>query len=401
MNKDLKNYVVSFVIVTLIFIISLVCILKYYNRLYTRNINGSLAIILNKIKENNSLKEEEIIEILNSKDKYSNEFLLKYGIDAENKEIVLQNEKIKNKEYFLIIILVFVYLLMLIMFIVLKHRKEEKKLKSLTKMIRSINSHDYKLEVEKNEEGEISSLKNELYKTALVLNEQNNNLIKDRTILKNSLSDISHQLKTPLTSINIMLENILDNENMTEEKRMKFIKDIYRKTSKINFLILELLKLSRFDADAITFESKKNNVKEIIDEVIENVSVLCDLRNINILVNGGNNVLLICDKKWQIEALTNIVKNCVEHSKDGQKIEIIYEENDLFTKIIINDYGIGIKKEDLKHIFERFYKGSNSSSDSIGIGLSLAKVIIEKDNGYIVVESEENKGSKFIIKYLK
>lgn len=401
MNKELKNYVVSFVVVTLIFIISLVCILKYYNRLYTRNINGSLALILNKIKENNSLKEEEIIEILNSKDKYSNEFLLKYGIDAENKEIVLQNEKIKNKEYFLIIILVFVYLLMLIMFIVLKHRKEEKKLKSLTKMIRRINSYDYKLEVEKNEEGEISSLKNELYKTALVLNEQNNNLIKDRTILKNSLSDISHQLKTPLTSINIMLENILDNENMTEEKRMKFIKDIYRKTSKINFLILELLKLSRFDADAITFESKKNNVKEIIDEVIENVSVLCDLRNINILVNGGNNVLLICDKKWQIEALTNIVKNCVEHSKDGQKIEIIYEENDLFTKIIINDYGIGIKKEDLKHIFERFYKGSNSSSDSIGIGLSLAKVIIEKDNGYIVVESEENKGSKFIIKYLK
>ena len=135
--------------------------------------------------------------------------------------------------------------------------------------------------------------------------------------------------------------------------------------------------------------------------MLENVSVLCDLKNINILVKGDKNVSLVCDAKWQIEALTNILKNCIEHSKDGEKINIYCEENDLFTKIVIEDYGIGINKEDIKHIFERFYKGSNSSSDSIGIGLSLAKVIIEKDKGYIVAESEENKGTKFIIKYLK
>lgn len=268
-------------------------------------------------------------------------------------------------------------------------------------MIKKINSHDYALDVEKNEEGELSSLKNELYKTALVLNEQNNNLLKDKTILKDSLSDISHQLKTPLTSVNIMLENILDNENMSAEKKNEFIKDIYRKTNKINSLILELLKLSRFDADAVQFESKKCNIKEIIDEVLENVSVLCDLKNINIMVKGDKNVSLVCDAKWQIEALTNILKNCIEHSKDGENIDVYCEENDLFTKIVVEDYGSGINKEDIKHIFERFYKGSNSSSDSIGIGLSLAKVIIEKDNGYIVAESAENKGTKFIIKYLK
>lgn len=401
MTKDLKKYIISFIIATLIFIISLVLTIKYYNKLYTRNINGSLVTILDKINENNTINEEEIVEILNSKDEYSSEFLLKYGIDDENSEIILQNVNIKNREYLFITLLGIVYLIILLVIIIIKHKKEEKKLKSLTKMIKKINSHDYALDVEKNEEGELSSLKNELYKTALVLNEQNSNLLKDKTILKDSLSDISHQLKTPLTSVNIMLENILDNENMSAEKKNEFIKDIYRKTSKINSLILELLKLSRFDADAVQFESKKCNIKEIIDEVLENVSVLCDLKNINILVKGDKNVSLVCDAKWQIEALTNILKNCIEHSKDGEKINIYCEENDLFTKIVIEDYGIGINKEDIKHIFERFYKGSNSSSDSIGIGLSLAKVIIEKDKGYIVAESEENKGTKFIIKYLK
>lgn len=401
MNRDLKRFIILFSLISFCFIIVLVLTLGYYNKLYTKNINGALATILNEINESDSLKEEDIIEILNSdKDSYD-KFLKSYGIDIENSEIILQNQNIKNKEYLIVSILIIIYLLGVVLAIIVYYKSEEKKLKNLTKMIKKINAQDYSLEINKNEEGELSSLKNELYKTALVLNEQNNNLMKDKVVLKDSLSDISHQLKTPLTGINIMLENILDNESMSEAKRKEFIKDIYHKTTKINFLVLELLKLSRFDADAITFERKKNNVQEILSEVVENVSILCDLKNITINVNGGKKETLFCDKKWQIEALTNIVKNCIEHSKEGSQIDINYQENDLFTKVIIEDYGCGISKKDIKHIFERFYKCSNSNSDSIGIGLSLAKIIIEKDNGYIVVESEVNKGTKFIIKYLK
>lgn len=401
MNRDLKKFIILFSLISFCFAIVLVFTLSYYNKLYTKNINGALSTILNEINDDGILKEEDIIEILNSdKDSYD-KLLIRYGIDIENSEIILQNQNIKDKECLIVSILIILYLLGVILAIIVYYKREEKKLKNLIKMIKKINAQDYSLEIDKNEEGELSSLKNELYKTALFLNEQNNNLMKDKVVLKDSLSDISHQLKTPLTGVNIMLENILDNESMSEAKRKEFIKDIYHKTTKINFLILELLKLSRFDADAITFESKKNNVQDILSEVVENVSILCDLKNITINLNGGNKETLLCDKKWQIEALTNIVKNCIEHSKEDSQIDINYQENDLFTKIIIEDYGCGISKKDIKHIFERFYKCSNSNSDSIGIGLSLAKIIIEKDNGYIVVESELNKGTKFIIKYLK
>lgn len=401
MNNNLKKFIILFSLCTIFFIIFLIFTINYFDKVYTKNINGTLSIILNEINDDNSLKEEDIIKILNSNKEYSDNFLNRYGISISDSEIVLANKNIKNREYILVGSLIIVYLILIIFVVIIYHYKEEINLKDLTKMIKKINNHDYSLDIDKNEEGEISILKNELYKTALVFNEQNNILIKDKTILKDSLSDISHQLKTPLTSVNIMLENLLDGENMSEEKKKEFIKDIYRKTSKINFLVLELLKLSRFDADAITFERKKNSVKGILDEVVENVSVLCDLKNIEIMVKGGNNVYLFCDKKWQIEALTNIIKNCVEHSDSGKTIDVCFEENSLFTKIIIEDYGYGINKKDIKHIFDRFYKGINSSSDSIGIGLSLAKVIIEKDNGYIMAESKENKGTKFIIKYLK
>ena len=136
------------------------------------------------------------------------------------------------------------------------------------------------------------------------------------------------------------------------------------------------------------------------------METLCDLRKVKIEVisNMGQppirNPEVVCDIKWQVEAITNIIKNCVEHSESGTKISIKYGKNDLYSEILIEDQGSGIDPEDLKHIFERFYKGKNSRKDSVGIGLSLAKTIIEKDNGYITVESEIGKGSKFCIRYL-
>ena len=219
----------------------------------------------------------------------------------------------------------------------------------------------------------------------------------DKIKLKESLEDISHQLKTPLTSITIMLDNILESSNMSAETRIEFIKDIKREVLNINFLVQTLLKLSKFDANSIEFTNSEVYVKELLDESMEKLSALCDLKNIKVNISGDNDIKVICDVKWQVEALTNIIKNSIEHSEQNSNIDITYDKNKMYTKIEIKDYGKGIAKEDLPHIFERFYKGKNASSDSVGIGLALAKTIIEKNNGNIRVETEEGKGSKFIV----
>ena len=203
---------------------------------------------------------------------------------------------------------------------------------------------------------------------------------QDKINLKDSLSDISHQLKTPLTSVTVMIDNILENPNMDEKIKTQFIKDIKREIININFLIDSLLKLSKLDANSIHFINKEEPVKEIIEESIKNVEILCDLKNVKINCTGDENIKIICDKKWGIEAITNILKTGIEHSNENSKIDINFEKNKIYTKIEIKDYGIGIDEKDLPHIFERFYKGKNSSSDSVGIGLALSKSIIEKMN---------------------
>lgn len=207
-----------------------------------------------------------------------------------------------------------------------------------------------------------------------------------------------------------MLDNILDNPDMEVNTRNEFIKDINREISNINFFVQTLLKLSKFDADTIIFNPKTEKLEDIIEESIKNVLPICDLKNIDIVVHRAikednlNKIIetkVKCDLKWQVEAVTNILKNSVEHSKTNGKICVMFGKNNMYSEIIIKDEGIGIDKQDLKHIFERFYKGKNSSKDSVGIGLALAKTIVEKDNGYITVESEINKGTSFYIRYLK
>ena len=234
-----------------------------------------------------------------------------------------------------------------------------------------------------------------------MLREVAENSKNDKINLKNSLSDISHQLKTPLTAITIMADNIIENKDMEPDIREEFMKDIRRETTNIKFLVESLLKLSKLDSNSVKFINEKVKVQEIIEEAVKKISPLSDLKNVMINTDGNETDEIECDKKWQIEAITNVLKNCIEHSNYNSAINIKYEQNNMYNKIEIQDFGSGITAEDLPHIFERFYKGKNSSSESIGIGLALAKSIIENNNGYISVESEIGKGSKFTIKYIR
>ena len=171
----------------------------------------------------------------------------------------------------------------------------------------------------------------------------------------------------------------------------------------ILLFVQAILKLSRFESNTITFYQKEVSVQKIIDAVISNVSNLSDLKNICIVVDNRCKGKIKCDFKWQVEALTNILKNAIEYSYNDNKVILECNDNNLYTEFRIKDFGKGMSVEDTINIFKRFYKGKNANADkdSIGIGLSLSKAIIEKDNGRIVVESKKEKGTTFIIKYFK
>ena len=373
----------------------------YKYKQYTNNYNDRIAQIIAKVMEKYpDVNKSEVVEILNNNGNTNVSLLKEYGIDLDEDSAILENDK-SFKIFLISSISLLAISMSILMFILLKYNhSKDKKLKEITKYIEELNNKNYKLDIDDNTEDELSILKNEIYKTTIMLKEIAENSMNDRVKLKDSLSDISHQLKTPLTSMSIMLDNILDNPNMDKNNRDDFIKDIKREVININFLVSSLLKLSKLDANSVNFIKKEEKIDKIITESIKNVSALCDLKNIEIKVNGNVEAAAYCDLKWQIEAITNILKNCVEHSASNSEISITYIQNKIYSKIEIIDNGIGIDKEDLPHIFERFYKGKNSSSEAVGIGLALAKSIIESNNGYISVESRIGEGTKFIIKYI-
>ena len=354
------------------------------------------------IKENPSIDTKKIIQILNSNEyKVGEEELKKYGINIEkiNSIIAVQKQMKTNIILNIILIVLFSVLYMAIIFIYLKQR--DKKINQITQYINEIKNRKYDLNINENSEDELSNLKNELYKITIMLKEESEISRQDKEKIKMSVEDISHQLKTPLTSIMIMLDNLKDNPNMDEDTKQKFIFEISKQVDWINWLVISILKLSRLEADVVKFSNNKINVKKFIDEIIGNLEIPIEIKNQKISIEGDEDASFIGDYKWQQEAITNIIKNAIEHNKENGKITIKYEENVLFTKITIIDEGQGIAKEDLKHIFERFYKAQNSSDNSVGIGLSLAKNIIEKNNGMINCKSEIGNGTEFIVKYMK
>lgn len=402
-NKiELKKMCITSCIVIIIFLITFSILIYKQYKTYTYNFNQKIAgIIDNVLEKYPDIEKREIVEILNSSDKTNNEILREYGIELDKDSVILENNTDFQKFIIIDVSTLIVFILILSIIVFKYNHSESKKINEITKYIEEINRENYKLNIEENTEDELSILKNELYKITIMLKEVAENSQKDKTTLKDSLSDISHQIKTPITSILIMLDNILSDENMPEDIKKDFIKDIKREIINIKFLVESILKLSKIDSNSIKFIKKEVFIKDIINEAVKNVSMLSELKNIEIIVSGDDSIKTICDLKWQVEAITNILKNCIEHSYENRKIYINYNQNNMYTELKIEDNGTGIDAKDLPHIFERFYKGKNSSSDSVGIGLALSKSIIESNNGYIQVDSKLNKGTTFIIKYLK
>mgnify|MGYP004566084145 FL=1 len=404
----MKNKNIKLIIIPLTILMIFTCIVI---SMQTYSQYKKISVITNKkiseiieyiIKENPAIDTKKIIQILNSNEyKVGEEELKKYGINREevNSIIAVQKQMKTNIILNIILIVSFNALYMAIIFIYLKQR--DKKINQITQYINEIKNRKYDLDINENSEDELSNLKNELYKITIMLKEESEISRQDKENIKMSVEDISHQLKTPLTSIMIMLDNLKDNPNMDEDTKQRFIFEISKQVDWINWLVISILKLSRLEANVVKFSDNKINVKKFIDEIIDNLEIPIEIKNQKIIIEGNEDASFVGDYKWQQEAITNIIKNAIEHNKENGKITIKYEENVLFTKITITDEGQGIAKEDLKHIFERFYKAQNSSDNSVGIGLSLAKNIIEKNNGMINCKSEIGNGTEFIVKYMK
>lgn len=400
-RKTLIKVLLTNIVIVLLFIIIFVVVIKMQNKVYSKIVNEKINDIINNVMEKYpEVKEEDILKIVNNRDDSSENILEKYGYDDELSYIKELRENI-NKNLINTAVLIGIFGIASLSIFMRYVLIQEKELKEINEYIKEVNNKNYSLKIEDNKDGELSRLRNELYKTTVILREAAENSEEEKEKLGIAIADISHQLKTPLTSIRIMLDNISDNPDMLQEIREDFIQDISKQVEHMSSLVISLLKIAKFDAGTIKMENEEIDAKKLIDSVINNLAILIEIKEIEVITKIDEKAIFIADYKWQQEALTNILKNAIEHSQPKSNIYIIVENTSIFLKIKIKDEGQGIAQKDLKHIFERFYKAKNCNEDSIGIGLSLAKTIIEQNNGYIKATSEVGKGTLFEIKYIK
>ncbi|MCI8587303.1 MAG: HAMP domain-containing histidine kinase [Clostridia bacterium] len=402
-NKKALKYIILCVVITVISTIIMFITTIAQNKMYTKHLNEQIASILGEIqREYPDFDDEKIIKILNSDSEYKQgrEMLKKYGI-TEEVTASLEIEKEQGTNITINVLIIFFNFLIYIIIFTRYLKQRQKRINELDMYIQKVSRRDYSINIEESSEDELNSLKNSLYKITVMLKEEaENKKIQNEAILS-SVSDISHQLKTPLTSIQILLDNIIESKEMDIETRNKFLLEIVRQIKGMNFLILSLLKLSKLEAGIVEFENNLIDVNKLIKEVVNNLEVLAEVKQIDIIINSPNEVKIKGDYNWNKEAIQNIVKNAIEHSNENKKVIIIVEENNVYVSLKVIDEGQGIKKEELKNIFNRFYKTTNSKENSIGIGLALSKSIIERQSGFITVDSEMGKGTTFTIKYIK
>lgn len=404
-NVELKSFIRRFI--ALFFIAIVLC------GIVTQM---SLNIIKNKVVENNQAiigeilvvkpeLEEEIVDIITQRKSKENitlgkEVLSKYNYDSS---ISLSNEPIISEsiKYIFNINWIFISIILILsMIMTLKLLKKiYKDIKDMTDYVyNSSEGRNYEMK-NRNQDGQIGLLKTELIKMTNILKEKAELLNNEKIFLNEAISDISHQLRTPMTSLVIL--NDLMYEDLPKDTKIEFLDKIKSQLNRMEWLVKSMLKLSKVEAKVIDFEKKEVKVKELINKSLSPSLIPMEIKNITLNMREDNNATYIGDINWSSEALVNIIKNCVEHTPENGILEINYEQNPLYCEIIIKDNGEGIDKKDLPHIFKRFYKGKNSKDDSVGIGLAMAKSIIESQNGDIYVKSEKNKGSEFHIVFHK
>ena len=404
-NPEIKKYNISIIALFLIIILLSIFINTLnLNIIKADEIQNNQAIVGNIVSKYPELEKDIVSVKTQAKNKENTDLgakvLQKYNYDSStnlSQEPIVQNNIYKMlKINILFITFVFLCLITISFYFFIKIYRD---IKDMTDYVyHSSEGREYEMK-NKNQEGQIGLLKTEIMKMTTVLKEKVALLHSEKIFLNDTISDISHQLKTPMTSL-MLLTDLMYND-LDKEKKIEFLDRTNAQLSRMDWLIKSMLKLSKLEAKVIDFKTEKVNINELIRRSISPLSVPMELKNISLNINGNKEASYIGDIEWSSEALGNIIKNCIEHTKEGGNLDISYEENPIYSEIVIKDNGEGIDKEDIPNIFKRFYKGKNSKSDSVGIGLAMAKSIIESQNGDIYVKSEKNMGTEFHITFHK
>ncbi len=405
-NKEALKYILLSIVIGIIGIILYIGLISYQSNLYRKSgadyITKLMVSITDKYPE---VTGEELVMLLNTageeKDNNSeiDTLLKRYGINETSFYIKAQEG---SKYSFIItgvaIMVMFLGLFLLCFVLYINKRKSE--LLKLEKYIDRMSSGEYELDLMNNSEDELSNLKNHLYKLMVYLKEQADNASTKKVLLAESVSDISHQLKTPLTSTQILLDNLNDNPDMDKDVRKKFIYEALNQVNGMSWLIISLLKLSRIDTGVVEFHNEEVSLNKLIEEAIENLEVIAEIKGVFINFIGSDmDITIKGDYNWNREALQNIIKNALEHSNSGTSVDIRLENNDVYKAVYISNIGKTLTKQEQRSIFERYYSKANFNDNSMGLGLPLAKAVIERQGGYIAVDSQDNR-TTFTVKYL-
>lgn len=400
-KRKLSIYIGIILIVTILLIIFTI---YYIQKNYRESLYLYTNQVISKIIEEYPEQEEKIIEevFLNNSIEDTNieDILSKYGFNEENIDIVNDNFKSIDKLIFMFSLIFIIGILGIIGLYTIYIRKQNQKLKKLDDYCKEILKGNYLLDLKEQDESDFSKLKNDIYDMTIMLKEKNSLLEKNNKDIEKLIADISHQLKTPLTSLNLI--NDILYTDLPEEKKKEFLDSSQKELEKINWLIKTVLNIAKLDSKTLILDKKNENAYHLCLEVKNNFKAMCEINQVDIEIISNKNETINCDKKWTIEAMNNIVKNAIEHG--AKTITIKLEENAMYTKITIRDNGEGIDKEDLGHIFDRFYKAKNSKESSLGIGLAFCKSIIRNQDGDIRVKSskkEEDSWTEFMIKLYK
>ena len=404
-NKKLKKLSIILAASSLLMLLFCNLALVGFRAGLNREYNMSLASLVGSVMEEYpDAQMDNLIAMLNGQDNAERgEMLLRqYGIftENENSAFTTQTKRMTALQWEMNLIFLALTALLVGTVLIYLSRRQAHILKICNYMEELVRGN-YGLDIQDNSDDELSGLKNEVYKLTVFFREQAERASANRRALADSVADISHQLKTPLTSVRVLLDNLSDSENMDADTRHRFLEEISSQISDVTWLVTTLLKLSRLDAGVVELEEKPLQLETLAEDICDRLELNAEWRQVELCKEIPGQIIVKGDKKWLKEALLNVVKNAVEHSNVGGKVILAAEENDVYTQLTVQNWGEVIPEEEQKHLFERFYRGSTAGKESVGIGLALAKEILVRHNGYITVESGREQGTIFCIKFIK
>lgn len=396
MKQNKKYIILSIMVFVIIMTTNIIISLNIYDNYNKKETNDKYLVIGNIINSNND-KDKLILGYLHNQN-------IDIGKDYLNDNITLNinnqiyNHNLKRNLIIYSVSSTFICYILFMLLIILYKKSQDKKINEISNYMNSVLNGNYSLDIRSYEEGRLSILKNDIYKITVKLKEQTDMAINEKNNLEMILSDISHQIKTPLTSMYV-INDLLKSDKLSKKEKIEFINKNKSQLERIEWLVTSLLKLSRLDNGFVKLKKEKVEVAKLIDNCLNPLLIPIELKNQNV-VKQIDNFEIDIDFNWFSEAIINILKNAHEHTNAFGTIKVEASDNSMYSSIIISDNGTGISKQDLPHIFERFYKGDNQK-ESIGIGLNMAKKIIDLSGGEINVLSTPSIGTTFIIKIYK